>query len=318
MLKLNAEIYKALEAEDVRARLTANGIDIPGGTPQRLADYTSRVANWQVDREAGIRRMTIEQCLFCRLRAEVCASRRLGMTATRYARPPTRCSHRNHGHRQPGCRCCRSRPAASLRQVVMAPEIRRVRDVGAVALIDGGGGFGEAPATRAIDLAVEKAKAFGIGAVAVRNSNHYGAAGVHALRATAHGLVGISTSAVWDTAIVPTFGARRCSAPTLSPSRPPRGASAILLACHEYRRDRKLNLATWPEKRCRVGCERDVPRSPMRRGRFSISCSRRSRRPRPQRPQASACRAEEISRRAVGSTYSPLRDKIGRYTSATS
>ncbi len=93
-------------------------------------------------------------------------------------------------------------------KVVMAPAIRVARDVGAVALIDGGGGFGEAPATRAIDLAVAKAKAFGIGAVGVRNSNHYGAAGVHALRATAHGLIGISTSAVWDTAIVPTFGAK--------------------------------------------------------------------------------------------------------------
>lgn len=93
-------------------------------------------------------------------------------------------------------------------KVVMAPDIRVVRDVGAVALIDGGGGFGEAPSTRAIDLAVAKARTLGIGAVAVRNSNHYGAAGVHALRATAHGLIGISTSAVWNTAIVPTFGTK--------------------------------------------------------------------------------------------------------------
>lgn len=93
-------------------------------------------------------------------------------------------------------------------KVAMAPEIRVVRDVGAVALIDGGGGFGEAPATRAIDLAVAKARTLGIGAVAVRNSNHYGAAGVHALRAVPHGLIGISTSSVWNTAIVPTFGTR--------------------------------------------------------------------------------------------------------------
>jgi LDH2 family malate/lactate/ureidoglycolate dehydrogenase len=93
-------------------------------------------------------------------------------------------------------------------KVAMAPEIRVVRDVGAVALIDGGGGFGEAPSTRAIDLAVVKARTLGIGAVAVRNSNHYGAAGVHALRAVPHGLIGISTSSVWNTAIVPTFGTR--------------------------------------------------------------------------------------------------------------
>ncbi|GIK80082.1 MAG: malate dehydrogenase [Alphaproteobacteria bacterium] len=92
--------------------------------------------------------------------------------------------------------------------VAIAPEIRTVRDKGAVALIDGGGGFGEAPATRAIELAARKANAFGIGAVAVRNSNHYGAAGVHALRAVRHGLIGFSTSAVWNTAIVPTHGVK--------------------------------------------------------------------------------------------------------------
>ena len=44
-------------------------------------------------------------------------------------------------------------------------------------MIDGGGGFGQAPSIRAMDLAVEKARAFGIGAVGVRNSNHFGAAG---------------------------------------------------------------------------------------------------------------------------------------------
>jgi LDH2 family malate/lactate/ureidoglycolate dehydrogenase len=90
--------------------------------------------------------------------------------------------------------------------VVVNPDIRVVRDFGATAVIDGGGGFGQAPSLRAIDLAVEKAGAFGIGAVAVRNSNHFGAAGVYALRAAERGYIGLSTTAVFKASIVPTHG----------------------------------------------------------------------------------------------------------------
>ncbi|MFC4175065.1 Ldh family oxidoreductase [Microvirga sp. GCM10011540] len=80
------------------------------------------------------------------------------------------------------------------------------RSFGAIAVIDGGGGFGQVPSVRAMDLAIEKAHAFGIGAVGVRNSNHYGAAGVYALRAAERGLIGLSTSAVYKPSIVPIFG----------------------------------------------------------------------------------------------------------------
>ncbi len=90
--------------------------------------------------------------------------------------------------------------------VVTDPDIRTVRDFGATAVIDGGGGFGQAPSARAMDLAIEKARALGIGAVAVRNSNHFGAAGVYVLRAAEQGFVGISTTAVFKASIVPTHG----------------------------------------------------------------------------------------------------------------
>src|SRR5918998_159319 len=90
--------------------------------------------------------------------------------------------------------------------VVTNPDIRVVRDFGATAVIDGGGGFGQAPSLRAMDLAVDKARAFGVGAVAVRNSNHFGAAGIYALRAAEHGFVGLATTAVFKSSIVPTHG----------------------------------------------------------------------------------------------------------------
>jgi LDH2 family malate/lactate/ureidoglycolate dehydrogenase len=85
-------------------------------------------------------------------------------------------------------------------------QIKIERSFGATAVIDGGGGLGQVPSVRAVDLAIEKAQAFGIGAVGVRNSNHYGAAGVYALRAAQAGLIGLSTSAVYKASIVPIFG----------------------------------------------------------------------------------------------------------------
>jgi LDH2 family malate/lactate/ureidoglycolate dehydrogenase len=91
-------------------------------------------------------------------------------------------------------------------KVVAAAEITVARAFGAIAVVDGGGGFGQAPAMLAMDLAVDRAEAYGIGTVAVRNSNHYGAAGVYALRAAARGCIGVSTTAVYKPSIVPTFG----------------------------------------------------------------------------------------------------------------
>lgn len=56
VVRLNAEINKALAAEDVRAKLIASGIEIQGGTPERFADYIkAEVAKWgKVTKEAGI------------------------------------------------------------------------------------------------------------------------------------------------------------------------------------------------------------------------------------------------------------------------
>ncbi|HEX2257991.1 MAG TPA: Ldh family oxidoreductase [Afifellaceae bacterium] len=86
------------------------------------------------------------------------------------------------------------------------PHIRVVRELGAALLIDGGGGFGQVPSMLATDKVIEKASAFGLAAAAVRNSNHYGAAGIYARRIAEAGLIGISTSSVWRPAIAPTGG----------------------------------------------------------------------------------------------------------------
>ncbi|PZX11217.1 LDH2 family malate/lactate/ureidoglycolate dehydrogenase [Palleronia aestuarii] len=89
---------------------------------------------------------------------------------------------------------------------VARPEIEIVHDHAAVALIDAGAGFGHAPSMMAVEMAADRAAKFGLAAISIRNSNHYGAAGVYARRLAERGLVGISTSSVWRAAIVPTGG----------------------------------------------------------------------------------------------------------------
>jgi len=80
-----------------------------------------------------------------------------------------------------------------------------VKETPTTAVIDGGNGMGMVVGTRAMQLAIEKAKKFGLGAVAVRNSSHYGVAGYYPLLAVKEGLVGLSvTNAHPSTA--PTFG----------------------------------------------------------------------------------------------------------------
>jgi LDH2 family malate/lactate/ureidoglycolate dehydrogenase len=86
------------------------------------------------------------------------------------------------------------------------PDIRILRELGAALAIDAGGGFGQVPSMMAVERIVEKASAFGLAAASVRNSNHYGAAGIYARRIAEAGLIGISTSSVWRPAIAPTGG----------------------------------------------------------------------------------------------------------------
>ncbi|MEA1904408.1 MAG: Ldh family oxidoreductase, partial [Candidatus Hadarchaeota archaeon] len=70
----------------------------------------------------------------------------------------------------------------ALRRGTIVPdaEVKVVRQTSAAALLDGGHGLGHPVAVRAMRLAIEKAKEHGVGAVGVRNSNHFGIAGYYA------------------------------------------------------------------------------------------------------------------------------------------
>lgn len=81
-----------------------------------------------------------------------------------------------------------------------------VREGDAFVLLNGHNGIGMIAGTRAMGLAIEKAKRIGIAIVSVRNSTHCGATGLYALPAAEQGLIGIVVSNVDPNMTVP--GAR--------------------------------------------------------------------------------------------------------------
>jgi len=89
--------------------------------------------------------------------------------------------------------------------VTMDAEPTVVRDDMATALLDGNKGLGHPVSARAMALAIDKARVYGVGIVVVRNSNHYGAAANYAMRALAHDMIGLSTTNSSYVAMVPTF-----------------------------------------------------------------------------------------------------------------
>lgn len=80
-----------------------------------------------------------------------------------------------------------------------------VKEGPTTAVIDGHHGMGMVIGRKSMELAIEKAKKYGMGMVAVRNSTHYGAAGYYANMAVKAGMIGI-TGTNARPSIAPTFG----------------------------------------------------------------------------------------------------------------
>jgi len=85
-------------------------------------------------------------------------------------------------------------------------RIEIVHETETTALVDGGGGLGHVPATIAMERAIAKCRSAGVGAVAVRNSGHFGAAGAYARMAVDQGFIGLATTSTPTPSVVPTFG----------------------------------------------------------------------------------------------------------------
>ena len=72
------------------------------------------------------------------------------------------------------------------------PTMKVVRETASTATIDADGALGLISAPYAMDLAIKKADEFGSGWVAINNSNHFGIAAYHTLRATAKNMIGFA------------------------------------------------------------------------------------------------------------------------------
>lgn len=84
-------------------------------------------------------------------------------------------------------------------------EFEILKETPTTAVVDGHDGMGMIVGYKAMNMAIEKAKKYGMGMVAARNSTHYGIAGYYASMAVKENMIGITgTNARPSTA--PTFG----------------------------------------------------------------------------------------------------------------
>ena len=90
--------------------------------------------------------------------------------------------------------------------IVTPAKLEPVSSTAAVGVLDAGFAAGQVAAARAMDDACARAREFGLGAMAVRRSNHFGAAGYFTALAAERGYIGLIFSGA--TARMPAWGGR--------------------------------------------------------------------------------------------------------------
>ena len=88
------------------------------------------------------------------------------------------------------------------------PNIQIVHETPTTATIDGDAGLGLVVAPFAMKVAIQKAEKYGSGWVSVRNSNHFGIAGYHALMAVEKDMIGFAMTNA-SPLVAPTFSNER-------------------------------------------------------------------------------------------------------------
>lgn len=88
------------------------------------------------------------------------------------------------------------------------PQVAIVHETPSTAVVNGDSGLGLVVAPKAMQIAIDKAKQVGTGWVAVKNSNHFGIAGFHAMMALENDMVGIAMTNA-SPLVAPTFSTER-------------------------------------------------------------------------------------------------------------
>lgn len=88
------------------------------------------------------------------------------------------------------------------------PNIQVIYETPSTAVVDGDKGLGLVVAPAAMQVAIDKATNVGTGWVSVKNSNHFGIAGYHAMMALPHDMIGIAMTNA-SALVAPTFSKER-------------------------------------------------------------------------------------------------------------
>jgi L-2-hydroxycarboxylate dehydrogenase (NAD+) len=88
------------------------------------------------------------------------------------------------------------------------PDLKIILETPSTAVVDGDRGLGLVVAPFAMQVAIDKARAVGTGWVSVKNSNHFGIAGHHAMMALEHDMIGIAMTNA-SALVAPTFSKER-------------------------------------------------------------------------------------------------------------
>lgn len=88
------------------------------------------------------------------------------------------------------------------------PTIKVIYETPSTAVVDGDKGLGLVVAPAAMQVAINKATNVGTGWVSVKNSNHFGIAGYHAMMALPHDMIGIAMTNA-SALVAPTFSKER-------------------------------------------------------------------------------------------------------------
>jgi LDH2 family malate/lactate/ureidoglycolate dehydrogenase len=88
------------------------------------------------------------------------------------------------------------------------PNIKVVYQTPSTAVVDGDAGLGLVIAPFAMQVAIDKAKNVGTGWVSVKNSNHFGIAGIHAMMALKEEMIGMAMTNA-SALVAPTFSNER-------------------------------------------------------------------------------------------------------------
>jgi len=153
--------------------MTTTTPDIPRDAAQEIVVHTAALRDWIV-------KLLVKKGMFA-TEAEICADRLI--------EADVRGIH-SHGSRA----LPRYIKAMDEGSIDPRASITTVCDTPAMAVLDGNHGMGHVVSTRAMQLAIQKAKAVGTGTVAVSHSQHYGAASVYVLLAIQEDCIGYSTT----------------------------------------------------------------------------------------------------------------------------